>query len=455
MSVDVMSRRTFNLPLGLMALLIPCNVIAQSPSFDKDEIDMFQMLRRQPNQLARYQYLAQTMPHLSASDQVMAGQFRSFSLDELGLYNQAVLGFPLKSEPPPDLVLPDHDEWKGADAVDVITKLAADRRIVMINEAHHNAHTRELTLALLPRLRALGFTYFAAEALGEDDPGLMRRGYPVKTSGSEYLREPVYGEIVREAIRLGFILVPYDNSILDPQARDTAQAETLFQKVFAKDPHARLFVHTGYAHIDKARGRLNNIEPMAMKLAKLTGFDPLSIDQTEFLESGLDTPDDYHVLMHRFPAQSTEVLVNRATGKPWSALPKLYDLDVLLPIALNVKTFGEGVRSTFSDYIHAQTRLVMNSLIAFNDLQRPKWLSLDGQRYPFPIDTNLCRTQIPCVISARYIGESDDATAADRYAFTEPNSSSKLYLRPGRYRLRAWNADGETLSEQVIQINGP
>ena len=448
-----MAKRFFSLPACLLALLISTGVIAQS--YDQSELDLFQALRRQPNQLARYQYLVRAMPHLPASDQVVAGQFRSFSLDELGLYNQAVLGFPLRSEPPPGLVLPDHDEWKAASAVDVITELAADRRIVMINEAHHNAHTRELTLALLPRLRALGFTYFAAEALGGNDPGLMRRGYPVQTSGSEYLQEPVYGEIVREAIRLGFILVPYDNAILDPQARDAAQAETLFRKVFASDPRARLFVHTGYAHIDKASGRLNDIEPMAMKLAKLTGFDPLSIDQTEFLESGPDTPDDYHVLMHRFPAQSAEVLVNRITGKPWSALPKLYDLDVLLPIALDVKTFGDSVRSTFSDYVHAPTRLVVNSLIALNNLQRPKWLPLDGQRHPFPIDTNLCRTQVPCVISARYIGESDDAIAADCYAFTEPYSSSKLYLRPGRYRLRAWNAVGKTLSEQVIQINGP
>jgi len=53
------------------------------------------------------------------------------------------------------------------------------------------------------------------------------------------------------------------------------------------------------------------------------------------------------------------------------------------------------------------------------------------------------------------LGESDDATPADRYAFTEPYASSELYLRPGRYRLRAWSADDKTLSEQVIQINGP
>lgn len=442
-----------------MALLISTGAMAQS--YDQSELDLFKAMRRQPNQLARYQYLVQAMPQLSVSEQIVAGQFLSFSLNELGLYNQAVLSFPLESERPPGLVLPTgQDQWKSADAVDVITKLAADRRIVMINEAHHNAHTRALTLALLPRLRSLGFTYFAAEALGDNDADLMRRGYPIKSSGTEYLQEPLYGEIVREAIRLGFILVPYDSSVLDPQARDAAQAENLYQKVFAKDPKARLFVHAGYAHIDKASGRLNDVQPMAMKLSKLTGLDPLSIDQTQFLESGLNTLDDYHVLMDRFPARSAEILINRVTGKPWSASPELYDLNVISPMALDAKTFGDdkwsvGGRKVENVAEPGRVRLFGGLLIAPDEMPRAKWSTLDGQRYPFPITTELCKKQSPCAISAQYIDESADASPADIYAFFEPYASSKLYLRPGRYRLRAWNANGKTLSEQAIQISEP
>lgn len=44
-------------------------------------------------------------------------------------------------------------------------------------------------------------------------------------------------------------------------------------RVLARDPDARLFVHAGYAHIDKATGRLGNTEPIAVKLAKLTGME--------------------------------------------------------------------------------------------------------------------------------------------------------------------------------------
>ena len=445
-----MFRRIFILALSLLT------TVTLAQSFNPIELGMVRELRRLPNTLARYEYLVQSIPKLADGDRMFAQQFQSFALAELGVYNQAVLSFPLKSEPPRDLVLPDPTRFKGVDALDVISQLAADRRIVMINEAHHNAHTRQLTMALLPRLRALGFRYFAAEALGDDDPGLMQRGYPVKTSGSEYLQEPIYGEIVREAIRLGFVLVPYDGTSSAPQIRDTEQAENLYRKVFAKDPTSRLFVEAGYAHIDKMKGRLGEVEPMAMKLAKLSGIEPLSIDQTEFLETSWNASDDYHALISRFPTRSPEVLINRDSNKPWSAQPKLYDLNVILPPALDVNAFGNEVESGFGSArvrnVEDPTQLIVDSLIAPNDMHRPTWLSLGGQRARWPISTELCRNQVPCVVDAHYANEPDDATAADSYVFIQSNSSCTLYLYPGRYRLRAWNAEGRTLSERIIRV---
>ena len=454
-----MPRKAFIVAWCVLALLTSTSVVAQK--YDKAELDMFQAVRRLPNALARYEYLVQLMPHLSAGDKLVADQFLSFALNELGVYNQAVLAFPLKSAQPPDLVLPRAAQWKGADALDVITKLAADRHIVLINEAHHDAHTRELTLALLPRLRALGFTYFAAEALGDDDPGLIKRGYPIKSSGTEYLREPIYGEIVREAIRLGFVLVPYDSRSSEMHTREAEQAQNLYARVFARHPDARLFVEAGYAHIDKARGRLGNVDPMAMQLAKLTGLDPLSIDQTQFLEAGSDRADAYHELMRRFPARAPEVLINRTSGKPWSAMPARYDLNVLLPIALTAGTFGGEQVSVFGgaqlDNVEDSARLAPNSgaLVAFNDFRRPNWLTLGRQRRAYSINTGLCRERVPCVISAHYVDEPDAAPAADRYAFISTFGRSALFLRPGRYRLRAWNVEGKTLSERIIQIAKP
>jgi len=440
-----MTAKLFLGRICVVALLTPMAVVSQS--YDQAEIELFQKLNQQDGDLARYIYLKRVIPHLSASDQIVANQLLSSSESELGLYDQAILGFPLKSKALPNLTLPTTGDWEAIDASDAITKLSTDRRIVLVNEAHHDAHTRQLTLTLLPRLRALGFTYFAAEALSDKDLELMRRGYPIKESGTEYLREPLYGDIVREAIRLGFIIVPYDSSE-SGEEREIGQANNLYQRVFAKDPKARLFVHCGYAHIDKAAGRLGNIEPLAMRLRELTGFDPLSIDQTQFLEVVTDPSDAYHQLITSFHPTIPVVLANHINGKLWSAEPKLYDVNVILPASVGLRSFGSSAEA---NHVEDITRLSLD-LMNPKDMQRPNWLTLSGTRSSIPISADLCKRHFPCVVKAGYVNESDGAIAADRYVFFEPLVESKLYLRPGFYRLSALNSSGGILSEQTIHV---
>lgn len=440
---------------GALAVAIAAITPVAAQSFDPPTQALLHALARQPNELARYNYLVQTAPQLPPAAQNVARQFASFAQNELGIYGEAVLGFPLKASGPPNLELPDASEWHGRDAADVVAELAASRRIVMVNEAHHDARTRQLTLALLPRLRKLGFTHFAAEALTEDNADLARRGYPVSTSGTEYLREPLYGDIVREALRLGFILVPYDTGTGGADEREMAQAETLYRTVLAGHPEARLFVHAGYAHIDKAPGRLTRLQPMAARLRELSGLEPLSIDQTDITETGWDATDLYHQLVARFPNPKPQILVDHA-GKPWSARPGLYDANVILPPSLSMAAFGvqhesgsalDAGSNEVSDTSHFS--LIRQSLL---HMRRPAWLTLDGQRRPYDIDTTLCRTTAPCVVDAHYAGESADAIAADRYAFMKPAEATRLFLRPGHYRLRAWDMEGRTLSERDIVI---
>ena len=384
--------------------------------------NFFEELKPLPNDLARYQYLHRLMPQLSEDERKQARQFLAFADANLGLYRAAASDFPFAGAGPAGLAMPSPAQWRADDAVDAIARLAAHRRIVMVNEAHHDPHTRLLTLALLPRLRALGYTHFAAEALDEKDTGLMRRGYPVAASGSEYLREPLYGDIVREAIRLGFVIVPYESFDRTQQVRENGQAGKLYHRVFAADPAARLFVHAGYAHIDKAPGALGEgVRPMAMELQRLSGFDPLSVNQTEF--RGVDParqPQQYRQLVAAFhPARAT-VLLNRENGRPWSAYPQRNDVSVILPPT--------------------------------SDTPRPDWLRRDRRRHAWPIDTALCARIRPCVIEARPANEADDATPADRYTLLDAHERAALYLPSGKYRVRAWGASGRTLGERHISI---
>ena len=411
---------------------------------------MFHGLRQQPNDLARYVYLVKTVQSLPVADRPLAMQMFASVENELGLYNEALRDFPLKSHVAADTAIPKAEQWKAADAADVIAQQAANRRIVLINEAHHDAHTRQLTLALLPRLRALGFDYFAAEALLDKDASLMNRGYPTEAIGSEYLHEPSYGEIVRTAIKLGFKVVSYDVDSRTTQERETGQAKNLYRKVFARDPGARLFVHAGYAHIDKAKGRLGSTVPMAMQLQQLTGTEPLSIDQTQFREQIPSESDAYAELVKHFPFKGPFVLVDRTTGKPWSAHPDRYDVNVLLPPAAGQRAVESGYTQP-SAIVHDMIRN-QPMLAHLVNTQRPEWLTLNDERLPYTISATLCRVTTPCVVDAHYVEEDEDAIAADRYAFMQGDTVSKLYLRPGRYRLRAWDIRGRTLSKQVITI---
>lgn len=436
------------------------------------------------NELRRYAYLLRVMPQLGAADQGLAQQYLAFSESELGLYGEAVRDFPLKSHLPADIALPQPPAWQAVDALDTIVDLAAHRRVVMINEAHHDAHTRLLTLELLPRLRAIGYTHLAIEALVEGDAALRERGYPADGSGTEYLREPVYGEIVREALRLGYVLVPYDPTTEDPDDRESRQARTLYDKVLAGHPDARLLVHAGYAHIDKGPGRLGKVVPMAARLQALTGLDILSVDQTDIREeepfneleahrevnNAVRTGDSlrgvpqnsltphldaraalqepYHRIVEAFHPKRPIVLRHVGDGRLWSARPRLHDMNVILPPA------NERVSSYVRDRV-ITLQLRGKNAIALPPAaggHRPDWLSLDGRRLPWPIGPALCAKTFPCLVEAHYARETDDAVAADRYVFLENIADNTLWLRPGRYRLRSLDITGKVLAERSVEV---
>jgi hypothetical protein len=433
-------------------LLASTSVRAQSNAPSAPSADeVMRKFGSAPNGLARYEYLTSVLPVMQGDDKSLVQQLLATVDNELGLYNEAIIAFPFDNRiaPPRSMPLPGTDDWRGVDAADAVVAMAADRHIVMVNEAHHDAHTRELTLELLPRLRALGFRYFAAEALSEKDPDLVQRGYATDQSGTEYLMEPLYGEIIRQAIKLGYIIVPYDPETAAVDNRDLQQARTLYEKIFAKDPQAKLFVHAGYSHIDKAPGNLGEgVQPMAMQLKRLSGYDPLCVDQMQFRDvavGGLDF-GFYSTVAVRFKPQEPIVLRNRQTNAVWSSDPRRHDVTVILPPAAERDLDVNGIMKT-----DVFLRKVVLPHTPFDLDERPQWLTLSDKRAAFRIDLDLCAGQLPCVINAYYPNEPDNAVPADRYTFTHFRSHNVLYLYPGRYRLRAWSATGTT-SQQDIEV---
>ncbi len=343
---------------------------------------------------------------------------------QLGLHAEALRDFPAAAPVTRGEVAPypDPADYEAQPAAAAIADLARDRRLVMVNEAHHDARTRQLTLELLPRLRALGFSHFAAETLDPRETRLAARGYPVRASGY-YSDEPLYGEILRRAMQLGYTVVAYESgSEGDRDRREAEQADNLYRRVFADQARARLFVHAGYAHVHKARGYLGDTDPLALQLGQRLGESALSIDQTvlratrEGAEYGA-----YALLLDAYAPQAPVVLRARRGGAAWSLQPGVYDVSVILPRG----ALRQG---------------------------RPDWLDLGGTRRATAPPPALCGAVRPCLIEARHAGESDDAVPADRWLWQAEADPAPLYLAPGRYRLRASDAHGTLRGERDLVV---
>jgi hypothetical protein len=384
-------------------------------------------------QLMRYPYVTTPDPAFH----VIFGQYLSWYQTFVGDYPNAAASFSIK-----ELALPDdrpspldNPNYTARPALEAIPELAKNYRAVFFNEAHNIPLTRTLTVQLLGKLRAEGFNYFAAETLYQTDTGLQARGYPIEKSGF-YTEEPICAEMVRTALKLGFKVIAYETLTNDSgDIREAEQARNIYRQVFKDDPNARLVVDAGYAHIQESGAYLGG-STMAEHLHKLTGIDPLAVEQTMLYPhpSASDNHPYYGPIMKRLKPQEPIVFVDNA-GKPWS-LRQGYDVSVFFP--------PQEIRRS-----------------------RPTWLSLGGERKPYPVSGERCGHSFPCLVEARYANEGDDAIPADRLVLdpvplnSVPTDrigtdllelSSELYLRPGKYRLSYSNLDGHTLYAQSITI---
>jgi hypothetical protein len=291
----------------------------------------------------------------------------------------------------------------------------------MVNERHHATSDRLLTLELLPLLWAKGSRYFAAEAFDSRDSSLNRRAYAASSVSGGYVDEPVFGEIVREARRLGFTLVPYEmepaqnqvtDSLNSQQRRDRAQARNLYDRIFRVDPKAKVLIHAGYAHIKEHAD--STWSPMAAYLRQLTGIDPVTVDQTMLAE--MNEPDKEHPAYRAAQAANLvgkrPVILTDRNARPIS--PATFDVDfqVLTP------------RTSYTN-------------------GRPTWMALGGRRHPVEVAVPECAAR-QCIVEARLATDGDDAVPIDR---TEARAGSvTLFLPPDqRTRIRVLSNTAELL----------
>ena len=310
---------------------------------------------------------------------------------------------------------------RAADAAETIVAAADSARVIFINEAHHVPQTRLLTLALLEPLRAKGFTYLAAETLSPFDSSLNARDFPVRSSGY-YSKEPLFGEVLREARRLGYTLVPYEAmSARSQDARETGQATNLRDRIFREHPDARVLVHAGYSHINES-GVLAGAKPMAVRFREVTGIDPLTVDQTIMREHSTRAKEHpaYRSVVDR-AAQTRPFVLIEANGRPWTNKPGTHDMTVLLP------------RTQLRD-------------------GRPDWFWRAGNRQPYQVRGSICAGHDVCVVTARLATESADAVPRDVLLLRPNDAQQTLALPAGRYVVTVRDPAGRTLSDTTVTI---
>lgn len=337
---------------------------------------------------------------------------------------------------PVDPVAAGHIHAAPANAA--LLSLARGRQAVFLNESHGRAQSRAAIYTLLEPLRSQGFKYLAMETITpSDEPaanaacpgnamhdaGLQARGYPTIETGY-YTREPVYGEIIRHAIALGFVLVRYEakGDEMNTQAtREEAEARNL-ACLIKSDPSARLVVLAGFSHISEAAEHpLAAGGMMARRFTRMTGIDPLTIDTTSLLR------EPPAALVFPQPKRNSNpseafVLLDDA-GAPYSAQPG-YDVSVLVRSPANRNGTGRS------------------------------WLELGGARERTHIDALGCKGKRPCLVEARRNPEPDAAIIGDGCLIAAGEADGcDLFLTRGTHRVLYLDAKMNRLSESVIKAD--
>jgi hypothetical protein len=315
-------------------------------------------------------------------------------------------------------------EIEHVDARHYIYFAAKTRRVVMINEAYDKPLHRAFTFSLLADLYREGFHYLAMEMLNNFSNHSLSR---LTMHTGYYTAEPVAGELVRSALAMGYTLVSYEDTaatVHTDNQRDSIQAENIFE-VLRKDTAAKILVHAAYAHISKTPGA-NGYIPMGLAFKRISGIDPLTIDQTDMTEESNFGYGRviYQAYIQKYPLKLPSIaLINT---EPVNVTNNdLYDLCVIHPATI----YKDG---------------------------RPTWLSLGETRQPTfikPTSPNVFMVQ------AYYQSEIEknqntawQLVPADQTYIAGGKKNYLLYLSKGKYRIFFRDINYQVLNTLAIEV---
>lgn len=178
----------------------------------------------------------------------------------------------------------DNTQTQIIDAKDYILNNFGNVEFLFFNEKHNRAQIRAFLKDMLPELYRQGFTTIALEDLKESTASLLKRGYPTLTTGF-YIREPVFAQLIREALSIGFNFLNYDAPKSQNKFEERAKNIIKYKET---NPNEKIIILGGHGAIYKERTDvpLNQPMPSGVYLCRKYGPSKLaSIDCITFLET--------------------------------------------------------------------------------------------------------------------------------------------------------------------------
>lgn len=314
----------------------------------------------------------------------------STNLANAGQYQEALLAKEraanLASTPSQHI---DLENYKAVNAVEEISKLAGEHRAIFINEAHHVPQHRAFTHQLLQKLFNQGYRYFAAETLEPKDIGIIEQ----KERMLSYINEPEYADLIRTAVRIGYKIIPYEQLASEQISmsqdaesnrksinnREQAQAENLKEKIFDKDAKAKVLVHAGYDHILEQEHM--GFEMMAARFKKITGIDPLTIDQVGMMERGIFNRSNpyYKFIIEKLSPEET-ILLKSSKKHYWTSQDKKGKVDLQI---FHPKTHYLNDRASWKSLAGARKAITIHLEAPIDGMAE---VFLSGEKNGVPID---------------------------------------------------------------------
>jgi hypothetical protein len=307
------------------------------------------------------------------------------------------------------------------EAKEFILESFKGKDIVMINEAHDRPQTRAFITSLLKDLKEAGVTHLAMETFSENE-----NFAELDCTTGYFTQEPSSGEIVREALSLGYKLVPYEDYDLMNHTliqRDSIQAKKLYDGIKKNSGEIeKTLVVAGYRHIAEAYDP--TFVTMAMNFKKISKINPLTIDQVQLIENNDNVSYPYNRIL--------DTAFNN--GK------------VLAFTAKSMRAFDIDTNVYDICLYHPKTTYTHN---------RPSWLInlKEKQFFSVAIPESIKPVLVQAYLSAEIINEKDFQIKipCDQTFYSE-NNKVWFALRKGReYKIVFRNEDNKILKTKLLK----